>query len=289
MSIVPPLRSEIVQPDVVPPDRRKSRRVLAVVAGVLGVLLIIGLGGYFWTLLRNAEVRFQALSQRIDRLADKQQSLDADLREAHVETQSAQQRATKSEQAHAEAVKETVQAQAAKTLADQRAAQAHQQAQSAGDELARMRKAREEELNRMQEALAKVAATRRTPDGIVVDLSNDSFKFDFDKSALRPQNRELLSRLAGILLASHGYRLHIYGYTDDIGTEQYNQGLSERRAHAVYDYLALCGIEPDMMASRGFGKTSPRVRGTGEEAREKNRRVEIGIIDTSIHYGEETQ
>jgi outer membrane protein OmpA-like peptidoglycan-associated protein len=43
------------------------------------------------------------------------------------------------------------------------------------------------------------------------------------------------------------------------------------------------------MASRGFGKSSPRVRGISEEARERNRRVEIGIIDTSIHYGEETQ
>jgi outer membrane protein OmpA-like peptidoglycan-associated protein len=289
MSIVPPLRSEIVQPDIVLPEARKSRGVLAVVAGVLGVLLIIGISGYFWTLLRNAEDRFQALSQRIDRLEDKQQSLDADLRQAHVETQAAEQRATKSEQARAESVEETVQAQAAKTLADQQAAHAQQQAQSARDELVRMRKAREDEMNRMQEALAKVAAARRTPDGIVVDLSNDSFKFDFDKSALRSQNRELLSRLAGILLASHGFRLHIYGYTDDIGTGQYNQGLSERRAHAVYDYLAQCGIQPDIMASRGFGKSSPRVRGPSEEAREKNRRVEIAIIDTSIHYEEGTQ
>src|SRR5579863_7229495 len=102
MSIVPPHRSEIVQPDIVKPEGRKFRGVLAVVAGVL---LIIGLSGYFWTLLRSAEGRMQALSQRIDRLADKQQSLDADLRQAHIETQTAERRATKSEQAQAEAVK----------------------------------------------------------------------------------------------------------------------------------------------------------------------------------------
>ena len=285
MSIVPPLRSEIVQPDIRQPEARK----LVAAAAVAAVLLIIGLGGYYlWTTLRKAEDRIQALSQRIEMLADQQQSLDADLRRAHVETQVAEQRATKSEQAQAEAVKQTAQAQAAKVVADQQAAQAQQQAQSARDQLASMRKAREEELNKMQEALAKVAAARRTPDGIVVDLSNDSFKFDFDKAALRPQNREVLSRLAGILLASHGYRLQIYGYTDDIGTEQYNLGLSERRAHAVYDYLAQCGIQPTVMASRGFGKSSPRVKGTSEDAREKNRRVEIGIIDTSIRYGQET-
>ena len=47
--------------------------------------------------------------------------------------------------------------------------------------------------------------------------------------------------MAGILLASHGLRLHIYGYTDDVGNEAYNQSLSERRAQAVQDYLAKAG------------------------------------------------
>jgi len=293
MSIVPPHPSEF---EIEKSEKRKSRGVAVFVAVLLAVLLVTGFSGYFWMRLRKVEGQLQAAAQRIDRLADKQDHLDADLRQAHVETQTAEQRANSSEQARAEAVKETAQAQAAKTVADQQAAQAQQQAaqaqqqaQGARDELARMRKAREEELNRMQEALAKVAAARRTPDGIIVDLSNDSFKFDFDKATLRQQNRELLSRLAGILLASHGYRLQIYGYTDDIGTDQYNQGLSERRAHAVYDYLAQCGIQPDIMTSKGFGKSSPRARAANEEARERNRRVEIGIIDTSIHYGEETQ
>jgi len=141
----------------------------------------------------------------------------------------------------------------------------------------------------MQEALSKVAATRRTADGMVIDLGNDSFKFDFDKATLRPENRELLSRLAGILLVSHGYRLHVYGYTDDIGTNEYNEGLSERRAQAVRDYLAKSGIPPEIMTTKGFGKSSPRVRAKSAEAREKNRRVEIGIVDTVIKYAEEAR
>jgi len=139
----------------------------------------------------------------------------------------------------------------------------------------------------MQEALAKVAATRRTADGMIIDLGSDSFKFDFDKATLRPENRELLSRLAGILLASHGYRLHVYGYTDDVGTEEYNQGLSERRAEAVREYLAKSGIPSEIMSSKGFGKSSPRVKATTQQAREKNRRVEIGIVDTVVKYGGE--
>ena len=138
----------------------------------------------------------------------------------------------------------------------------------------------------MEEALSKVVATRRTSDGMVIDLSNDSFKFDFDKAALRPENRELLSRLAGILLVSHGFRLHIYGYTDDVGTDEYNQGLSQRRAEAVHDYLAKSGIPLDIMNTKGFGKSSPRVKAASLEARERNRRVEIGIVDTVIKYPE---
>ena len=242
------------------------------------------------------EVQLQGASQRVEMLAGKQQSLDMDLRQsreqtqtAREETRAAEERAAKSELAHAEAAKEAEQAQAAKTLADQQAQRAQQQAQNAREELDQIRKAREEELNRMQEALSKVAATRRTADGMVIDLGNDSFKFDFDKDTLRPENRELLSRLAGILLVSHGYRLHVYGYTDDVGTDEYNQGLSERRAQAVRDYLAKSGVPPEIMTTKGFGRSSPRVKAKSAEAREKNRRVEIGIVDSVIKYAEDAR
>ena len=128
--------------------------------------------------------------------------------------------------------KEVVQAQAAKTLADRQPVNAQQQAQNACEELEKSRKNREEELNRMQEALSKVAVTRRSADGMVIDLSNDSFKFDFDKATLRPENRELLSRLTGIFLVSHGYQLHIYGYTDDIGTDEHAESRTKGEAPA---------------------------------------------------------
>jgi hypothetical integral membrane protein (TIGR02206 family) len=90
----------------------------------------------------------------------------------------------------------------------------------------------------MHEALARIAATRRTSSGLVIDLTNDSFRFDFDKAALRPENREILSRIAGVLLASSGYRLFVHGHTDDVGSDEYNQQLSERRAASVASYLA---------------------------------------------------
>lgn len=241
--------------------------------------------------VRRIEEQLQADSHRIESLAAKQEVLNADLTQsreqtetARQQTKAAQDRAAKAEQAQAQAAQQTVEAQAAKATADQQNLRAQEEVRTAREELDQIRKNREAELNRMQEALSKVAATRRTDDGMVIDLTNDSFKFDFDKSTLRPQNRELLSRLAGILLVSHGYQLHIYGYTDDIGTDQYNQSLSERRAQAVDDYLAKSGIPAEIMNTKGFGKSNPRVKATSSEAREKNRRVEIAIVDTVIKY-----
>jgi outer membrane protein OmpA-like peptidoglycan-associated protein len=287
MSIIP-LSSEPPNP-----GRRGSRRfVLPLVAG----LIVFILCAFLWMTLRRTNDQLQAVSGRLDSLASKQESLNSDLRQSQEQTQAAreesraaQERAVKSEEAQAVANQQAAQVQAAKTLADQQMVHAQQEAQTARAELDQMRKTRAEELNQMQEALSKVVVTRRTPDGMVIDLSNDSFKFDFDKAALRPENRELLSRLAGILLVSHGFRLHIYGYTDDVGTDQYNEGLSERRAQAVHDYLAKSGIPPEIMTTRGFGKSSPRVKATTLEARERNRRVEIGIVDTVIKYAGQAQ
>jgi outer membrane protein OmpA-like peptidoglycan-associated protein len=119
---------------------------------------------------------------------------------------------------------------------------------------------------------------------MVVSLGEDRFLFDFDKADVKLENRELLSRIAGVLLASHGYRLYVYGHTDDVGTGEYNQDLSERRAKSVRDYLVKAGIPEEIIESKGFGKTSPRVPAKTRDARQKNRRVEIGVVDTIINY-----
>lgn len=157
-------------------------------------------------------------------------------------------------------------------------------AQRAQAELDRVRRERDEEMSRLQRALNKIARTRRTEDGLVMSLGSDTINFDFDQAELRPEERELLSRIAGILLTSSGYRVQVFGHTDDVGTEGYNQALSERRARAVRNYLVKAGIDPSIISTKGFGKSNPLVKGNSEEARAKNRRVEIGIIDTVITY-----
>lgn len=148
---------------------------------------------------------------------------------------------------------------------DQQAKQAAEQTLKAREDLRRSQMAlseiqqrREQEMNRMYEALGRISETRRTPSGIVIELADDSFKFDFNKADLRPENREVLSRIAGVLLMSNGYRLSVQGHTDDIGSEDYNQKLSERRASSVAEYLKSSGVSSDIIDVKGFGKSSPR-------------------------------
>ncbi len=167
------------------------------------------------------------------------------------------------------------------------ARQAREEADRQGRIAERLKRQRIAELDRMRDALGMIAETDRTPMGMVVQLSDDSFLFDFDSAILRPENREILSRIAGVLLASYGYKIYVYGHTDDQGNAAYNQGLSERRASSVRRYLAQAGIPGDIVESKGFGQSSARVPGTSAAARRKNRRVEIGIVDTVVEYSSE--
>lgn len=105
---------------------------------------------------------------------------------------------------------------------------------------------------------------------------SDRATFDFDKSELRPEARETLNDLVdaireGGLVST----IEVVGHTCDIGTEEYNQGLSERRARSVVEYLASRGIEKDEINWEGKGELDPRFPNDSEENRSRNRRVEV--------------
>jgi outer membrane protein OmpA-like peptidoglycan-associated protein len=215
-------------------------------------------------------------------IATQEQALETerrnqDLRSANLET------ASQAEQFRRQAAASAAAAERAAAEKDQ----AVNSARLSNAELERVRRRRQEELDRMQRAMNRIAPTVRTGTGIVMQLGSEAFRFDFDSAVLKPANRETLSRIAGILLASEGYSLFIDGHTDDIGTDDYNQHLSERRAASVRDYLVNAGIPPEIIQVQGFGKSNPLVAGKTREAREKNRRVEIGVVDTIINYGSE--
>jgi outer membrane protein OmpA-like peptidoglycan-associated protein len=129
----------------------------------------------------------------------------------------------------------------------------------------------------MQQALGLVAETRETARGIIVNLPD--ILFDFNRATLRPQAREVLSKIAGIMLVARGYQLKVEGHTDNIGSDDYNQKLSEKRAQAVRDYLASSGLSADIITAQGFGESQPIASNTKPAGRQKNRRVEIVIED----------
>jgi outer membrane protein OmpA-like peptidoglycan-associated protein len=110
--------------------------------------------------------------------------------------------------------------------------------------------------------------------------------FDTAKFTLRPEAREKLAKISGIILAYPDLRLAIEGNTDSVGSDEMNQELSERRAGAVLDYLANQNIPAASMTSHGFGKTQPIASNDTPEGRQQNRRVELivsgDVIGTTV-------
>ena len=128
---------------------------------------------------------------------------------------------------------------------------------------------------RMQGALGQLAEIRESDRGLVVNLPGTMFASS--SSQLQPRAREMISRIAGVLLVAPEYHLSIEGHSDASGNAKQNQELSEERAAEVVDYLVECGISAAMMSMRGFGESQPIVSNNTAAGRSKNRRVEIVI------------
>ncbi|TEA74209.1 outer membrane protein OmpA [Allopusillimonas ginsengisoli] len=115
------------------------------------------------------------------------------------------------------------------------------------------------------------------PTATKVVLNADTF-FDFDKSTIKPEGRQILDQVAAQVDTINLETLIATGHTDSIGTEEYNMGLSQRRANAVKDYLVGKGIPADRIYVEGKGETSPVASNSTREGRAQNRRVEIEIV-----------
>ncbi|MDQ2139749.1 OmpA family protein [Alcaligenaceae bacterium A4P071] len=116
-----------------------------------------------------------------------------------------------------------------------------------------------------------------TPMANKVVFNADTF-FDFDKATLKPEGRQLLDQVAqqagGIDLET----IIAVGHTDSIGTDAYNQRLSERRAASVKQYLVSRGVDANRVYTEGKGESQPVASNATREGRAQNRRVEIEIV-----------
>ena len=123
--------------------------------------------------------------------------------------------------------------------------------------------------------LSVVLETRETARGLIVNLSD--VLFDTASSSLKPGAREKLARVSGILVSHDGLRLEIEGHTDNVGTDAYNQGLSERRAESVRVYLVDQKFASASIGALGFGEGQPVATNDTPAGRQRNRRVELVV------------
>jgi outer membrane protein OmpA-like peptidoglycan-associated protein len=120
------------------------------------------------------------------------------------------------------------------------------------------------------------AVVERVGEGIQVTFAS-GLLFDFDSDDVRAEAASNLRNLAASLDKYPGSELLIVGHTDNVGTDSYNLGLSERRADAAATFLAAQGVSRSRIASRGLGETEPVEPNDSEAGRSKNRRVEVAI------------
>ncbi len=108
----------------------------------------------------------------------------------------------------------------------------------------------------------------------------DTVFFDFDQYDLKQAYKSDVDSITRLLNEYPSYYIEIFGHTDNIGTEYYNQQLSENRAKEVYEYLLKSGLDEDRLYYEGFGTQKPAASNETFSGREKNRRAEVAVIYT---------
>jgi outer membrane protein OmpA-like peptidoglycan-associated protein len=242
---------------------------------------------------QTAEAKAQA-----EAAAAKQQQEAAARREAEQQKQQAEAQAQQDAQARAQAEAQAQQESAARAAADAKAkreaeARAAAEAQSQQDSQAAARAqaaAAQAELEKQQlraallEQFNRILPTTDTPRGLKVNMAD--VLFAFGKADLQPAAREALAKFSGIVMAHPGLKMQVEGFTDSVGTDSFNQTLSENRANNVRAYLIAQSLDPSAINSIGYGKSNPVASNDTASGRQQNRRVEIlisgEIIGTQI-------
>ena len=210
----------------------------------------------------NADAQALSRSQTDDamRQRDQAQSETAQARNDNIQNQATSDSAVAAARADAD------QSRTAAQLSEQKA-------QSAETDKASMRARLEQQLN-------SILQTRDSARGLIVSMSD--VLFDTGRYTLLPGAREKLAKVAGILLAYPGLNIAVGGYTDNVGSIQSNQKLSEQRAGSVRDYLVQQGVGGNAVSAAGFGDSAPVATNNNASGRQANRRVELVVSGEAI-------
>ena len=218
----------------------------------------------------KAEALTAAQVAERERLAAEQAKRDADAARANAEAArlNAEAEKTAAVQAREQAIAQQQQLAADADRARQSAAQA---------DALRLKAEQEREALRAQllQQFNQILETRETARGLIVNMSD--VLFDFNKYTLKPGAREKLAKVSGIILGHPGLKIEVEGYTDSIGSEDYNLKLSDNRANAVREFLVGEGIKSDAVSARGFGKADPVADNSTAAGRQMNRRVQLVV------------
>jgi outer membrane protein OmpA-like peptidoglycan-associated protein len=186
----------------------------------------------------------------------------------------------------------TLEADRALSLAERKSAEARRDRAAAEQARAEAEQARTEAAalaareQKLREELAELQA-KETERGLVLTLGD--VLFDVDEASLKAGATQSLSRLVTFLKEYPDRQVLVEGHTDSTGTDQYNLGLSQRRADSVVQFLTLNGIAPERSVARGYGKAYPVASNETTAGRQLNRRVEIVILDPGETAAEEVR
>lgn len=197
--------------------------------------------------------------------------------QAQADAATAQQQAADAQQQAAEAAAAKARADAAREAAEAQADAARNQAAAAtADAAAQVTAARE----KLRAQLNAVLQTTENARGLIVNMSD--VLFDTGKYTLKTDTQVSLAKVSGIIQAYPGLTLQVEGYTDSVGSDAYNQTLSENRANAVRDFLVKQGVPAASITATGYGKNDPVADNSTKAGRQQNRRVQLVVSGAAI-------
>jgi len=238
---------------------------------------------------REAQAKAQAQAEALRRQQAEQDRAEAERmrKEAEVAAQQAEQAKAEAEAARQAALQQQQQAEAARQAAvaqQQQLAAEADKARAAAAEADRLRQQAEKDKAdlraKLLQQLNSVLETHDTARGLIANMGD--VLFQTGKYELKPEARERLARVSGILLAYSSLKVAIEGHTDSTGSDEFNQRLSEQRAEAVRDYLVTQGVAASGITARGFGSMQPVASNDTAEGRQHNRRVELVLSGDAI-------
>ena len=224
---------------------------------------------------RRADAEAARVQAEKDRAQAEQAKAEAEKAkaEALAEAQEAARQKEEAEKAKAEAIAQQQLLAAETDKAKAAAAQSENLRQQAENEKAELRA-------RLLQQLNSILATRDSARGLIANMSDVLFRSG--SFELAPGARERLAKVSGIILAYPSLHLAVEGHTDSVGSDDYNQNLSEQRAKSVRDYFVQQGISTEAIEARGFGKTEPIASNDTSDGRQQNRRVELILSGDAI-------